>query len=593
MTDLRIALLSSSTIELLQKPLVAALEERHLHSSIWIGGFGLYRQEILTPTSNLYRHDPSIIILNLDGADLFQELLENPFDLSSVSRRELAVRCAGDLASLLDTLAIQLPETTVLLNTVTIDSLNTLIGLEYNSGFGFQDVVNSYNAELAKLVDRLSNLVIVDVASLAARIGFENWRDSRMWYLARSRWSRKALYALADLYASAISGRLGRIQKCVVVDLDNTLWGGIVGEDGFERLLLGEEGIGRAYVEFQLELLNLYRKGVLLAICSKNNSDDALAVIRHHTAMRLREEHFAAVRINWEDKASNLRSLAEELNIGLDSLVFLDDNPAEREWVRQATPEVFVPDWPEDPGEYRTALLELSVRHFYKLAITAEDRQRGAVYQAQAERRKLATSATSLEEFYRSLQMRLRIGTADSFTIPRISQLTQKTNQFNLTTRRYTEAAVRALSHDPKYSIWWLDLTDRFGPSGIVGVLIMKQESADTWIIDTFLLSCRVMGRTVEDAFLAAVGRELGAVRLIGEYLPTEKNGPVRGLYPRLGFRLLRQNSDGQLWELDLTNAPLPLQGWLEIQLIPVGAVAGPRVLDSHDDLEMQRSPVR
>jgi FkbH-like protein len=358
------------------------------------------------------------------------------------------------------------------------------------------------------------------------------------------------------------------MRKCIVLDLDNSLWGGVVGEDGLEGLRLGQEGIGRAYVEFQMELLNLYRKGILLAVCSKNNPEDALAVIRRHPDMQLREENFAAIRINWEDKAANVRALAEELNIGLDSLVFIDDSPVERSRIRQAAPEVLVPDWPADPAEYKMALLRLSASHFYKLAITAEDTRRGDVYKAQAERRKLAESASSLEDFYRSLQMRAKIGLADSFTIPRIAQLSQKTNQFNLTTRRYTEAEITTLSHDPDSAIWWLNLTDQFGPNGIVGVLILRRQSPDTWLIDTFLLSCRVMGRTVEDAFLAVVARELGDVTLIGEFRPTSKNHPVRELYPRLGFRLLRQANDADFWELKLAATPLHLPPWFEIELV-------------------------
>ena len=575
MNNLRIALLASCTIELLQRPLSACLEARGVDPAVWIGGFGQYRQDVLVQDSGLYRHNPSVIVLYLDGADLFQELLENPFEFSPEARREFALCRAAEVSALVETLAARLPKATVLLNTAAIDPLNTLAGLEYNSEYGLRDAVNVYNAELSALARRQHTAVIVDVESLAAGIGFENWRDSRMWYLARSRWSRRALQAISECYTTAICGRLGRIRKCVVLDLDNTLWGGIVGEDGLEGLCLGEDGIGRAYVEFQQELLNLYRKGILLAICSKNNPEDALTVVRRHPAMRLHEEHFAAMQINWEDKGTNLRRVAEELNIGLDALVFLDDNPVERSWVRQAVPEILVPDWPADPGEYKTALLELSARHFYKLGITTEDRQRGEVYRAQSERRKLETSAGSLEEFYRTLQMRAKIGVADAFTIPRIAQLTQKTNQFNLTTHRYTEAEIRAISQGSDCAVWWLDLADRFGPNGIVGVLILKRDPSEAWIIDTFLLSCRVMGRTVERAFLATVARELGAARLIGEYRPTAKNAPARGVYPQLGFRPMRQGPESELWELDLAVAPLEPPCWFEIEVVPAGIAAG------------------
>jgi FkbH-like protein len=568
MRDLRVALLSSCTIELLQKPFSAALEARGIRPSFWVGGFGQFRQDVLNSDSPLYRHDPAIIVLCLDAADLFQELVENPFAFSAEARRELALHSAGEVAGMAATMAERLPQATVVLNSTALDSRNTLIGLEYNSQYGMQDAVNIYNAELTVLARRLPSVVVVDVASLAASVGFENWCDFRMWYLARSRWSRQALLALAEQYAATISARMGPIRKCLVLDLDNTLWGGVVGEDGLEGVRLGEEGIGRAFVEFQIELLNLYRKGVLLAVCSKNNPEDALAVIRRHPAMRLREEHFAAVRINWEDKAENMRALAEELNIGLDSLVFIDDNPVERSWVRQALPEVVVPDWPGDPAEYKMALLQLSARHFCRLAITAEDLRRGAVYQAQAERRKLAESASSIEDFYRSLQMQAKIGLADSFTIPRITQLTQKTNQFNLTTRRYTDSEIAAISRDPGCAIWWLSLSDQFGPNGIVGVLILRSQSSGTWLIDTFLLSCRVMGRTVEDAFLAVVARELAASTLIGEFRPTSKNLPVRDLYSRLGFRMLRKEKDADFWELNLSATPLQFPPWFEIDLV-------------------------
>lgn len=574
MTDLRIALLASCTIDLLPKPLDAALQTRGLQSSIWVGGFGQYRQDILNPESDLYRHDPTAIFLYLDGADLFHEILENPF-ASADSNREFALQRAAEVAGLAETLAGKLPKASLLLNTVALDPLNPLAGLEYNSEYGMQAAVHAYNQALSALAHRLSNVVVVDVAALAASIGFDNWRDSRMWYLARSRWSRKALHALAESYTATLCARLGMVRKCIVLDLDNTLWGGIVGEDGLQGLRLGEEGIALAYVEFQAELLNLYRKGILLAICSKNNAEDALAVIRRHPSMRLREEHFAAVRINWDDKASNLRSLAEELNIGLDSLIFLDDNPVERSWVRQAVPEVMVPEWPSDPGEYKSALLELSARYLRKLRVTAEDRKRGEIYQAQAERRKLESSTTSLDDFYGALAMHARIGPVDSFSMARIAQLTQKTNQFNLTTRRRTEDEIRALSQDPGYAVWWLDLADRFGPNGIVGVLILKHQTSDAWLIDTFLLSCRVMGRTVENAFLAVVARELGATRLVGEFLPTAKNAPVRDLYSKLGFQPLQPSPEGQFWELNLNVAPLQLPAWFEIELVRAGAVVG------------------
>jgi len=578
MTQLRVALLSSCTIEVLERPLAAALRERGFEPSFWISGFGQYRQDALDPASGLYQHDPNVVLLYLDAEDLFRQLLQNPFANVGDARRAEGRRVADDIASLVDAIRSRLPKATVVVNTTALPPLNAVTGLEFNSEFGVQDAVAEYNAGLVAFAAARNDVIVLDAAGLAASVGFSRWRDSRMWYLARLRLSKPALEALASGYASTIAARLGKTKKCVAVDLDNTLWGGIVGEDGFDGIKLGEDGLGLAFAEFQEELLNLYRKGILLAICSKNNPDDALQVIRNHPGMRLREEHFAALRINWEDKASNLRALAEELNIGLDAFVFVDDNPVERSWVKQSAPEVVVPEWPTDPVDYKSALLQLSARYFPKLGITAEDRKRGEVYQAQAARRKLESSGATIEEFYHALEMRVRVGRADSFTIPRIAQLTQKTNQFNLTTRRYTEAEIRAASEDERTEVFWLDLNDRFGPSGLVGVLILKQDAPGEWNIDTFLLSCRVMGRTVENAFLAAAAREAGATCLVGEYAPTAKNSPVKDLYARLGFAHVRDVGERRVWRL-ADAAKLEIPPWFQVERDRNGATADPPLI--------------
>lgn len=567
MTDIRIAILSSSTVDLLRPMFQTAVAERGLRPSFWFGGFGQYLQEALTEDSGLYQHKAEIVILYLDGNDVFQELLQNPFEQNEELRRTYAANRAREVEHIADAIAKRIPNATLFVNTVAVEPRNALWGLEYNSQYGLQDAVHEYNRELGAIGRARNNVVVTDIASVIMAVGFDTWSDYRMWFHARARCGYRGLQALAQAYTGSICARLGRMRKCIVLDLDNTLWGGIIGEDGPQGLKLGEEGIGRAFVEFQQELLNQHRKGVLLAICSKNNVDEALSVVKNHRSMRLREEHFAASRINWLDKATNLRELAAELNIGLDSLVFIDDNPAERAWVRESLPEVLVPEWPSDPGEYRTALLAVAAQHFQKLDLSSEDRNRGEAYQAQAERRRLESSASSLEDFYGGLKMRARIGLADRNTIPRIAQLTQKTNQFNLTTRRYTEAEIGNMAQDPRYAVWWIDVTDRFGPNGIVGVLIFRRESTQLWSIDTFLLSCRVMGRTVEDAFLAATAREMQLQRLQGEFRPTAKNAPVRDLYSRFGFRLMQEEGEAQLWELNKASLALVVPAWIDVEM--------------------------
>jgi FkbH-like protein len=251
--------------------------------------------------------------------------------------------------------------------------------------------------------------------------------------------------------------------------------------------------------------------------------------------------------------------------------VFIDDNPAERQRVREAVPEVAVPDWPEDPCDYKRALCQVVGEYFLRFDVTEEDRRRGEMYQAQADRERLAESAGSLEDFYRSLGMKLTTATVNAQTVPRVSQLTQKTNQFNLTTRRYTEAEIAAFSEDPGWRVYWLDLEDRFGPNGIVGVLILRKQRAQEWHIDTFLMSCRVIGRTVEEAFLGQVlseVRELGATRITGEYIPTKKNGMVAQLYGKLGFTPTHTHADHTTWELDLRVKTVTIPEWFDFTLL-------------------------
>jgi FkbH-like protein len=565
---LKIALLANCTMDLLQDPLTAELRARGRHAEFWVAGFNQFRQEILNPDSGLYRFVPDFVLIYLAGEDLLARLLQNPFDFNAESRRNLAQSCVTELDGLVSALAERLPRTTILLNTIAVSPKNTLIGLEYNSELSFRQAVSKYNFGLSELARRNPNAVVVDVESLITDVGYKQWHDVRLWYLAWMRCSQKAIQLLAERYSTTICSRLGQIRKCLVLDLDNTLWGGVIGELGIAGIQLGNEGPGLAFREFQAELLNLYRKGILLAICSKNNSADALEAIRAHRSMVLKESHFAAAQINWDDKVKNIEVIAKELNIGLDSLVFIDDNPVERARVRRALPEVLVPEWPEDPMDFKTAVLDLEESHFLKLNITTEDRERGSLYHAQAQLGMLASRAESLEEFYRTLQMSCVIEPASPFQIPRIAQLTQKTNQFNLTTRRYSEVDIAAFVRDSRYLVMSLELNDRFGSNGIVGVMVLYNSSPGTWTIDTLLLSCRVIGRTVENAFLGFVCGELKrqkAHRLIGEFRPTAKNKLVENLFESLGFRFIEEHQGASFWELDIEAKGIGVPPWFKI----------------------------
>jgi FkbH-like protein len=412
---------------------------------------------------------------------------------------------------------------------------------------------------------------LVDEDNLQARTGKAQATDPRLWLTARVAWSESVHRGLAREYLRYIKPYRGLSRKCIVLDLDNTLWGGVIGEDGIDGIQLGAETPGNAFVAFQRELERLWRRGILLAVCSKNNLDDALAVFDGHPSMVLKRTHIAAHRINWQPKTANIRELAAELNIGLDSLVFLDDNPVERATVRAELPEVLVPDLPSDPAFYRAALLELDV--FESLGLTAEDRERGRLYAEQALRRDFEETlrGTSIEDYLAGLGMVVEIEPATSVTIPRIAQLTNKTNQFNLTTRRYTEADIVAM-RDGGSDVLGLRVTDRFGDNGLVGVAILGPLEDGVRDIDTLLLSCRVMGRGVETALLAYLAdqaRASGATVVRGHFIPTSKNAPARDVYSSHGFRLVSEGVDeGQTWELNLANQELAAPRWLTVRTL-------------------------
>jgi len=396
-----------------------------------------------------------------------------------------------------------------------------------------------------------------------ARHGRQNWCDARKWLTVRLPLASAHLPHLAAEWLRFLHPLSGKIAKCVAVDLDNTLWGGVVGEDGVNGIRLGAEYPGAAYQQLQLALRDLARRGILLAVCSKNNSADAMEAISGHPGMILGPRDFAALRIDWNDKAANLRELAAELNIGLDSIAFLDDNPVERQHVREQAPEAIVIELPEDPMGFAAAVRDCP--WFERLALSDEDRKRGEYYAAQRERGELERTVTSKEDFYRSLDQVVEISAVNAQTIARVAQLTQKTNQFNLTTKRYSEPQIAAMARDPEWRVWSLRVTDRYADNGLVGVAIARVEGG-IFEIDSFLMSCRVIGRTVETALLAHVvteARTQGFATLQGWYLPTRKNAPAADFYARHGFEPVGETAEGTLWRLDLAAKEIHVPEWI------------------------------
>ena len=399
-------------------------------------------------------------------------------------------------------------------------------------------MVLDLNHKLNNICSDENSIYVYDINGFVSKHGEENVFDFQQYFFGDVKISLSYIPVLANELLGYIKPTLGLNKKCIVLDLDNTLWGGIVGEDGFNKIKLGPQPPGNAYVEFQKYLLALHERGIILAVNSKNNLEDAIQVIKEHPNMILREKHFACLKINWNDKVTNLKNIAQELNIGLDSMVFLDDDQVNRDFVRETLPEVLTVELPKDPSLYASTLTELN--DFDTMKITEEDKQRGKMYTQQRKRVESEKNSASFEEYLKQLNIKIHIKKADEFTIPRISQLTLKTNQFNLTTKRYQEEDIKTFSQDKKKIVGCAQVEDKFGDNGITSVFIIKKDNEEEWIIDTFLLSCRVIGRGIEEGILDYIineARKNNIKRIIGNFIPTKKNKPSESFLSNFGFK--------------------------------------------------------
>jgi FkbH-like protein len=563
----RVALLSSFTLDALPPLVDQALEPDGLELSWHVGPFNQYQQMILDPDSELYRFEPGVVFLAVDAEDLFAELLDIAAGESS-ARLETAQRRLNAYGETIATLAERLPSATIVVHNLARQRPQPHPLLAYSSPAGIGALIDRANLTLAEQAEGTANLLVLDVAQLVTQDTPGGTFDPRYYYLAKMRLRQTALEALAGWYRRVLLARHGRRKKCIVLDLDNTLWGGIVGEDGIENLQIASDGPGRAYQDFQRVLLSYRATGTVLALNSKNDEALALEAMRDHPEMLLRPESFAAMRINWQDKAVNLQELAAELNLGLDSFVFLDDSPHERERVRRVLPQVTVPDFPADPSELPSFAASLPL--FDVLALTDEDRRRSDLYDHERRRREKQQKIGSVETFLKELDIRVSVQLADRFALPRVAQLTQRTNQFNLTTRRYTLSDLQDRQAGTDCWVYAATTADDIGDSGIVGAAVVEAEGSSHARLDTFLMSCRVLGRGIESAFLAGIAQDLrqrGVSELVAEYLPTERNGVCRDFLPTHGFHERETAFVGSVDEL-ADGGP----AWVDLTVaIPVG----------------------
>ena len=544
---LRVAILRSYTVEAIEPVLKLRLLLDGFRPSFWIGGYNQYVQEILNVESPLHEFCPDVVLMLLRIEEVMPDLIDEFVGRPVSDWEEWITSKVRDLGSLVERIVKAFPAQIIVQN----------MTLAYGGYFGIYDsqhphgqsyLIQKFNQALAAEFAEKKGVFLWDFDQFVRVKGYDNLYDPKMWYVSRNPFKQSAYPAIVDDLFRYLRSALGRIKKCVVVDLDNTLWGGIIGEDGMEGIGLGHSYPGNCYRDFQKELLKLYHRGILLAINSKNNEGDAFEVIDSHPDMVLRRKHFAAYRINWQDKATNLKAIAKDLNIGIDSMVFLDDNPRECEMVRRECPECDVICLPDKP--YLLPRFLDSVPALECITVTEEDTKRGEMYQAQLARGQFEASFQTMEDFWSSLELEVKIEPACAFSIPRIAQLTQRTNQMNLTTRRYTEAQIEALSNDPGWRVYSVSARDRFGDHGLIGVMILKIED-NRCMIDTFLMSCRVLGLNVEQsmiALVAAVAKRAKVKRVLAEYIPTSKNKVAADMYPKLGFKKIND----ALFEADL-----------------------------------------
>lgn len=545
----RIALTGNYTLAFLKSPLEVYLAGRGILAEVFAGEFDNYRQELLATDSALYALKPDVVILALDhhavqhwpdggaATEEVQSAADRQIHDWKALWQEAHARCG---ASIIQT-------------NIALPCERVLGHYEAETAWGAANYLRRLNQLLAHAAP--GHASICDAEHLSGYVGKRTWFDEPAWYTSRQGLGFAAVPALAHSLAAIVAALRGKSRKCLVLDLDNTLWGGVVGDVGVEGLRLARgDAVGEAYVDFQQYCLQLKRRGVVLAVCSKNNPEIARAPFETHPEMVLKLDDISAFVANWDDKATNLRRIAAELNLGLDSLVLVDDNPAERALVRRYVPEVAVPEMPEDPALFRQALDRQ--RYFEVAALSEEDRARAGYYRTEQKRQSAALSASDFDAFLASLEQRCDTGPFDEMSLGRIVQLTNKTNQWNLATRRMTEAEVRLRMADPSYYTLWVRHGDRFGDSGLIAVLIAREDQA-VLHVEQWLMSCRVIKRGIEDFVfneLLDEARRRGVAAIEGTYRPTAKNTMVSDLYETLGFDHVTTGEDGATrWRLDLS----------------------------------------
>jgi FkbH-like protein len=510
-------------------------------------GYGGWAQELADPTSGTFNFGPSSVFLIIDGA----ELLRGERGLGPV------LVDVDEHLAWIERAAERSPGVKFFVSTVDVP-VRTLRPMKEEHIE--RRLEEHWNTGIARASASHANLYVLHLKEMVAQMGRSFLYSNKRWYLGGLRFSIAGEKLIAQELERILDAQRVARKKCLLLDLDNTLWGGVIGEDGVEEIQLSETGEGARFKDFQLRIRELGRMGIILGIVSKNNQADALEVFERHEHMVLRKGDFALMKINWSTKVQNIAELAQDLDIGMDSIVFIDDNPVEREAIRTALPEVTVPEFPADTCELASFLEQVYKECFFTLESTEEDRKRTESYLANAKRTAERTAAPSIEEFLSGLRTKIFLTRARDEDFGRAAQLTQKTNQFNLTTRRYTAQELRTLQTTSDTGVFIASVADKYGDNGKVLVSILRRVAPGTAELDTFLMSCRVLGRFIEDQILDHLVKDLradGFSRLRVQFIPTRKNAPARTFIERLqGGRLVSHDESGaQIWEFDISSA--------------------------------------
>jgi FkbH-like protein len=543
---LRIALLSDAASQQFVPLLKALFDENGVAAEVFEGAFDAVELEVFNPQSDLYRFAPDVVVLAHSS-----QALRSRFYHSSATR-EFAATHINDLVRIWRAIEANCTARIIQCN-VAVPAERTFGSFDLKVVDSLYSAASEVNTRIAVEAREHANVLVCDVDSIASWVGRRNWFDERLWNMSKSFCALEYLPLVAQNLVDIVLSTMGRVVKCVILDLDNTLWGGVVGDDGHLGIAIGAHGDGEAFYLFQRYLLSLKNRGILLAVCSKNDLENAVRPFNDNPDMALKRDDITVFIANWENKADNIRSIRDILEIGFDSMVFLDDNAFERNLVRQFLPDVIVPELPEDPADYVKALMALNL--FETSSFSREDVVRSQLYKQEADRRELQKSFTSIDDYLKSLDMVIEVSRFSPAKLSRIAQLIQRSNQFNLTTNRWSEAdCERMMLDEERYIPMYASLSDNFGDHGLILVAILCPDGNDL-VISDWLMSCRVLQRGVEQFIMNrvfALAESRGFSRVRGSFIPTAKNGMVKDFYSRFNFTKGGESANGKVeWLMD------------------------------------------